>query len=687
MADGVVLNSGTGGATAATDDCGASGHAQVVKLAISTDGSATLIPAEATNGLDVDVTRVVPGTSATQLGKAEDAASASGDTGLLALAVRRDAAAVGVDADGDYAALSVDSTGHLYTSAAQEGTWTVALSATDNAVLDSIDSAVNGTLTVGSHAVTNAGTFATQVDGAALTALQTIDNPVFADDAAFTLGSSSVSVAGAIRDDALSTLTAVEGDAVPLRVSSTGALHVTGGGGGTQYSIDDAGPTVVTMAGVVRDDSLTTLTEVDGDATVLRVNSTGALHVTGGGGGTEYTEDVATANPIVGTATLMERDDALATVTPIEGDWIGLRGTAEGALWTQDFNSDAILADTGTIAGDTTSIDSKITACNTGAVVLAAGTAAFGKLSANSGVDIGDVDVTSIVPGSGATNLGKAEDAAHATGDVGVMALSVRQNTAASTSGTDGDYQPLITDTNGRLHVITGPSTGTIEVVGDVAQDAAVAGNPILNGARASTATPTAMSADGDAVHLWATRNGALVVAGRVVDDAAFGVATDRVQPSGFLADETSTDSVDEGDAGIARMTLDRKQVVTQYVHAAAGGWSPYKNVDVDEAKYDIKTSAGKLGWLHVINRSTGVRYLKFYDLAAASVTVGTTTPVLSFPVPTMADTNGAGFTINFGDAGVQFSTAICVVATTGVADSDTGAPGANDVVLNCGYI
>ena len=49
-----------------------------------------------------------------------------------------------------------------------------------------------------------------------------------------------------------------------------------------------------------------------------------------------------------------------------------------------------------TIAGDTTSIDGKITACNTGAVVLAAGSASIGKLGANSGVDIGDVDVLSL---------------------------------------------------------------------------------------------------------------------------------------------------------------------------------------------------------------------------------------------------------------------------------------------------
>ena len=84
---------------------------------------------------------------------------------------------------------------------------------------------------------------------------------------------------------------------------------------------------------------------------------------------------------------------------------------------------------------------------------LAAGTAGIGKLTANSGVDIGDVDVTSIVPGVAATNLGKAEDAGHSSGDVGVMALTVRQDTAAALGGTDADYQPLITDASGRLHI------------------------------------------------------------------------------------------------------------------------------------------------------------------------------------------------------------------------------------------
>jgi hypothetical protein len=84
---------------------------------------------------------------------------------------------------------------------------------------------------------------------------------------------------------------------------------------------------------------------------------------------------------------------------------------------------------------------------------IGAGTAAIGKLAANTGVDIGDVDVTSVVPGTGATNLGKAEDGAHTSGDVGVAILGVRRDTAASGAGTDGDYATLNLDSTGHLYV------------------------------------------------------------------------------------------------------------------------------------------------------------------------------------------------------------------------------------------
>jgi len=84
---------------------------------------------------------------------------------------------------------------------------------------------------------------------------------------------------------------------------------------------------------------------------------------------------------------------------------------------------------------------------------LPAGSAAIGKLAANSGVDIGDVDVTSVVPGYGATNLGKREDDAHSNLDTGVMALVVRNDVLEALAGTDGDYSALQVNKTGALNV------------------------------------------------------------------------------------------------------------------------------------------------------------------------------------------------------------------------------------------
>jgi hypothetical protein len=55
------------------------------------------------------------------------------------------------------------------------------------------------------------------------------------------------------------------------------------------------------------------------------------------------------------------------------------------------------------------------------------------------------VVVEDIVPGVAATNLGKAEDAAHTSGDVGVMPLGVQLGLPldGKFSDTDGDYEPL----------------------------------------------------------------------------------------------------------------------------------------------------------------------------------------------------------------------------------------------------
>ena len=99
-----------------------------------------------------------------------------------------------------------------------------------------------------------------------------------------------------------------------------------------------------------------------------------------------------------------------------------------------------------------------------GAVALSTSGAVL--LGSNSGVDIGDVDVTSVITGTGATNLGKAEDAAHSSGDVGVMALAVRKDTQGASSGTDGDYEALQTDAYGALRVTNIDPSGRFDTFG-----------------------------------------------------------------------------------------------------------------------------------------------------------------------------------------------------------------------------
>jgi hypothetical protein len=241
---------------------------------------------------------------------------------------------------------------------------------------------------------------------------------------------------------------------------------------------------------------------------------------------------------------------------------------------------------------------------------------------------------TSVTPGTSATHLGKAVDSAAGGTDTGVALLAVRDDALATLTPADGDYTHLRVDSTGALHV-------------------RISGGGVSG----------------------------------VLDDAAFTAGTTELVPMGMVADESSTDSVDEGDIGAPRITLDRKQIVTPYAHAAAGGATPYYNLDVDESEDEVKATAGKLFALHVINLANAKRYLKIYNATAANVTVGTTTPVLSFPIPTMGDTNGAGFTFPIPSCGIQFSTAITIAATTGFADNDTGAPGNNEVIVNLAYI
>lgn len=121
MADNVLLpatGTGTASVTQATDDV-TGVHYPKVKLVDGTADSTAVIPGDATNGLDVDVTRVIPGTGATNLGKAEDGLHTTGDVGVMALGVANEAGTA-LAADGDYTPLAVDTKGHVFVRTSDE---------------------------------------------------------------------------------------------------------------------------------------------------------------------------------------------------------------------------------------------------------------------------------------------------------------------------------------------------------------------------------------------------------------------------------------------------------------------------------------------------------------------------------------------------------------------------------------
>jgi hypothetical protein len=115
-------------------------------------------------------------------------------------------------------------------------------------------------------------------------------------------------------------------------------------------------------------------------------------------------------------------------------------------------------------------------------------------------------------------------------------------------------------------------------------------------------------------------------------------------------------------------------------IPTTSGGADTFRSLDLDETEEEVKASAGQVYGYYYYNAAATVRYLKFYNATAANVTVGSTAPVRTYPLP---PTTAAHIAIPYG---LAFSTAITVAATTGLADADTGAPAANDVIVNIDY-
>ncbi len=98
-------------------------------------------------------------------------------------------------------------------------------------------------------------------------------------------------------------------------------------------------------------------------------------------------------------------------------------------------------------------------------------------LGANTGVDIGDVDVTSVIPLVGPTNLGKAVDDPAGATDTGVAILAMRDDVLGGITAAELDYSVLHVDANGALWTI---DTGIdVALVGSELQVDVVAALPV----------------------------------------------------------------------------------------------------------------------------------------------------------------------------------------------------------------
>lgn len=328
----------------------------------------------------------------------------------------------------------------------------------------------------------------------------------FTDDAAFTPGTSKVLVVAGEFDD--TTPDSVdEGDAGAVRMSARRELYV---------QIRDA----------------------QGNERGLRVDANGAIAVTGATAGTQYNEDDAhtTGDKVTGAGVV--RKDTAASLAGIDGDYTLPIVDANGKLW----------------------VNAEVT------VALPAGTNAIGKLAANSGVDIGDVDVTSIIPGTGATNLGKAEDAAHTTGDTGVMSLAVRTATPANRSGTDGDYEPLQMSA-GRLWVsstVDAALPAGTNNIGDVDVFSVPAPLSTTGGGTEATALRVTIASDSTGVLSVDDNGGSLTIDGTVTASNTSGdVAHDAVDSGNPVKIGTKAYALDGTEPGTAVAEADRANAIS----------------------------------------------------------------------------------------------------------------------------
>lgn len=250
----------------------------------------------------------------------------------------------------------------------------------------------------------------------------------------------------------------------------------------------------------VRNDANTSLVDTDGDYAPFQVNALGRLKVdvtgtvdpTTAASWALYAEDAAHSSGAIGQFVMGVRNDAGTTLAGTDGDYIPFSMDSSGRL----------------------------------------------RVAA-------DIDIV--------TGHEKAEDAAHASGDIGSYVLTVRQDTLASSTSADGDYASFKVDSRGGMWTVP---------VGSVADDAVDNENPVKIGMKAKSGSLTAVSASGDRAdatsdlyrRLFVNTSagvGLLTATATVGATAALLVATPLAGRRQIIVSNTSSNDIFVGDSGV----------------------------------------------------------------------------------------------------------------------------------------
>src|ERR1700722_559846 len=120
---------------------------------------------------------------------------------------------------------------------------------------------------------------------------------------------------------------------------------------------------------------------------------------------------------------------------------------------------------------------------------------------------------------------------------------------------------------------------------------------------------------------------------------------------------------------------------------ATTGGLTMYRllSANSDNAT-NLKNGAGQVYGINVYNLGTTIAFLKLYNKVSTPVP-GTDTPVKTIPIPPASASGQVGGVSIPPDAiGRAFSLGIGFVISANLADSDTTAVAANQIVLNLEY-